>query len=280
MLRSIGKRVLQTVIVLFCVSLMIFVLLRIIPGDAITTMMGEHANADTIARLTKEMNLDKPFYVQFITYLKDICTGNFGTSYTLNKPVTELLAAAFPNTVKLAVMAAVIAWVIGMVCGIIAAVKKDGILDRLFMGFSLLGVSVPVFMVAMVLQYFIAYKLHWVDISGVKSWTGFILPAIALGWNSAGSIARLTRSTLVEVLQEDYINALTTVDGGVHFPLTVAEGGIFVLGDNRGISKDSRYPDVGQIDKREVLGKAIFLMYPGTDDGTYPREFERVGAIQ
>lgn len=206
MLRSIGKRVLQTVIVLFCVSLMIFVLLRIIPGDAITTMMGEHANADTIARLTKEMNLDKPFYVQFITYLKDICTGNFGTSYTLNKPVTELLAAAFPNTVKLAVFAAVIAWVIGMVCGIIAAVKKDGILDRLFMGFSLLGVSVPVFMVAMVLQYFIAYKLHWVDISGVKSWTGFILPAIALGWNSAGSIARLTRSTLVEVLQEDYID--------------------------------------------------------------------------
>ena len=83
-----------------------------------------------------------------------------------------------------------------------------------------------------------------------------------------------------EVLREDYINALTTVDGGVHFPLTVAEGCIFVLGDNRGISKDSRYPDVGQIDKREVLGKAIFLMYPGTDDGTYPREFDRVGAIQ
>lgn len=221
MLRSIGKRVLQTVIVLFCVSLMIFVLLRIIPGDAITTMMGEHANADTIARLTKEMNLDKPFYVQFITYLKDICTGNFGTSYTLNKPVTELLAAAFPNTVKLAVMAAVIAWVIGMVCGIIAAVKKDGILDRLFMGFSLLGVSVPVFMVAMVLQYFIAYKLHWVDISGVKSWTGFILPAIALGWNSAGSIARLTRSTLVEVLQEDYIDTAKAKGFG--------RGGVIIL---------------------------------------------------
>ena len=81
-------------------------------------------------------------------------------------------------------------------------------------------------------------------------------------------------------LQEDYINALTTVDGGVHFPLTVAPGCIFVLGDNRGISKDSRYPDVGQIDRREVLGKAILLMYPGTDEGTYPRDFGRVGAIQ
>lgn len=206
MIKSIGKRVVQTLIVLFCVSLMIFILLRIVPGDAVTTMMGEHANAETIARLTAEMNLDKPIYVQFITYIKDICTGDFGTSYTLNKPVTELLAVAFPNTVKLALLAALIAWVIGIICGIVAAVKKDGILDRLFMGFSLLGVSVPVFMVAMVLQYFIAYKMHWVDISGVKKWTGFILPAVALGWNSAGSIARLTRSTLVEVLQEDYID--------------------------------------------------------------------------
>ena len=80
MIKSIGKRVVQTLIVLFCVSLMIFILLRIVPGDAVTTMMGEHANAETIARLTAEMNLDKPIYVQFITYIKDICTGDFGTS--------------------------------------------------------------------------------------------------------------------------------------------------------------------------------------------------------
>ena len=206
MAKNLGKRLLQTLVVLFCVSLLIFILLRIIPGDAVTTMMGEHADAETIARLTKEMKLDQPVYVQFINYLKDICTGDFGTSYTLNKPVTQLLAVAFPNTVKLALLAAVIAWVIGIVCGIIAAVKKNGILDRLFMGFSLLGVSVPVFMVAMLLQYVIAYKLHWVEISGIKNWTGYILPAIALGWNSAGSIARLTRSTLVEVLQEDYMD--------------------------------------------------------------------------
>ena len=81
-------------------------------------------------------------------------------------------------------------------------------------------------------------------------------------------------------LQEDYTNAPTNVDGGTRFPLTVAEGCLFVMGDNRGVSKDSRYPDVGQIDKREVLGKAIFHMYPGTDDGSYPREMSRVGAIK
>lgn len=206
MVKNLGKRLLQTVVVLFCVSLLIFILLRIIPGDAVTTMMGEHADAATIERLTKEMQLDQPVYVQFVTYLKNICIGDFGTSYTLNKPVKDLLAAAFPNTVKLALMAAVIAWIIGIVCGIIAAVKKNGILDRIFMGFSLFGVSVPVFMVAMVLQYVVAYRLHWVAISGVEKWTGYILPAIALGWNSAGSIARLTRSTLVEVLQEDYMD--------------------------------------------------------------------------
>ena len=81
-------------------------------------------------------------------------------------------------------------------------------------------------------------------------------------------------------LEEDYINTPTTVNGGTSFPLTVAPGCIFVLGDNRGISMDSRYPEVGQIDKREVLGKAILLMYPGTDEGTYPRDFARVGGVK
>ncbi len=206
MAASIGKRVLQTVLVLFLVAFAIFVLLRIVPGDAITTMLGEHASEETIERLTAEMGLDQPFYVQFWKYMTGILKGDFGTSYTMNRPVTELIGAAFPNTVKLAVMAAVFAWALGIVCGVIAAIRKDGFLDRMFMGLSLFGISVPVFMVAMVLQYFMAYKWGWFPISGVESWKGFVLPAIALGWNSAGSIARLTRSTLLEVLQEDYID--------------------------------------------------------------------------
>jgi peptide/nickel transport system permease protein len=116
------------------------------------------------------------------------------------------MAAAFPHTLILALAAAVFAWILGIICGVIAAVKKNGFLDHLFMGVSLLGVSLPVFMAAMVLQYLLAYKLHWFPISGVDGWKGYVLPAIALGWNSAGSIARLTRSTLLEVLQEDYID--------------------------------------------------------------------------
>ena len=187
-------------------AFLIFVMLRIVPGNAVTTMMGEHVNVEAVERMTRELGLDQPVPVQFWRYLTGALRGDFGTSYSLNRSVSELIAAAFPNTVRLALAAAAVAWVVGILCGIIAAVKKNGLLDHLFMGFSLLGVSMPVFMAAMVLQYLLAYKLKLFPISGVSSWNGYVLPAIALGWNSAGSVARLTRSTLVEVLQEDYID--------------------------------------------------------------------------
>lgn len=206
MAKNILARILQAILVMLGVALLIFIMLRIVPGDAIVTMMGEHAKLETIERMTRELGLDQPVYVQFWRYITGALRGDFGTSYALNRSVYELIGLAFPNTLRLAVAAAIVAWITGIICGIIAAVKKNGILDHLFMGFSLLGVSVPVFMVAMVLQYFLAYRLKLLPISGVDSWQGYILPAIALGWNSAGSIARLTRSTLLEVLQEDYID--------------------------------------------------------------------------
>lgn len=206
MAKNILARILQAILVMLGVALLIFIMLRIVPGDAIVTMMGEHAKLETIERMTRELGLGQPVYVQFWRYITGALRGDFGTSYALNRSVSELIGLAFPNTLRLAVAAAVVAWITGIICGIIAAVKKNGILDHLFMGFSLLGVSVPVFMVAMVLQYFLAYRLKLLPISGVDGWQGYILPAIALGWNSAGSIARLTRSTLLEVLQEDYID--------------------------------------------------------------------------
>lgn len=206
MAKNILARILQAILVMLGVALLIFIMLRIVPGDAIVTMMGEHAKLETIERMTRELGLDQPVYVQFWRYITGALRGDFGTSYALNRSVSELIGLAFPNTLRLAVAAAIVAWITGIICGIIAAVKKNGILDHLFMGFSLLGVSVPVFMVAMVLQYFLAYRLKLLPISGVDSLQGYILPAIALGWNSAGSIARLTRSTLLEVLQEDYID--------------------------------------------------------------------------
>ena len=200
------KRLLQAVLVLLLVSLALFVMLRIVPGNPVAVLMGEHANEATIERLTAELGLDQPIHVQFFRYLGGAIRGDFGTSYSLGKPVSQLMGAAFMNTLLLALAAALFAWIVGGLCGLLAAIRKNSIPDRLFMGFSLLGISMPVFMVAMILQYVFAYWLHWLPISGISDWRSFILPAIALGWNSAGSIARLVRSTLADTLEDDYID--------------------------------------------------------------------------
>ena len=215
-LKSIGKRILGSLPVLIGVILVIFLMLRILPGNAIVTMMGEHVNEANIARMTAELGLDQPWYVQFWVYLKGLFTGDMGTSLKYHKPVSDLIATYFPTTVRLAAYAAVVAWVVGIFCGVISAVRKDKLVDRLFMGFSLLGVSVPVFMTAMVLQYFFAYQLKWFPLQGTtQGFLSYVLPAIALGWNSAGSVARLTRSTLLEVMQSDYIDTARAKGRGV-----------------------------------------------------------------
>ena len=200
------KRIAQALLVLLLVSLMLFVLLRIVPGNPVAVLMGEHANQATIDRLTAELGLDQPIHVQFFRYLSGAVRGDFGTSYSLGKPVSELMGTAFVNTLLLSLAAALFAWITGGLCGLLAAIRKNSIPDRLFMGFSLLGISMPVFMAAMILQYVFAYWLHWVPISGTADWRSFILPAVALGWNSAGSIARLVRSALLDTLEEDYID--------------------------------------------------------------------------
>ena len=206
MRRSILQRLAQALIVLIGVVLLTFVMLRVVPGNPIETMMGEHADAATVARMTAELGLDEPLSRQFMRYLSSAVRGDFGTSYSLGKPVSALLRGAFVNTLKLALFAALFAWVIGIASGLVCAVCKNRLPDRLFMGFSLLGISLPVFMAAMFLQYVFAFKLHWLPISGTDSWKSFLLPAIALGWNSAGQVTQMTRTSLLETLQEDYID--------------------------------------------------------------------------
>lgn len=205
--QSIGKRILGSIPVLIGVILVIFLILRILPGNAILTIMGEHANEATVAQVSAELGLDKPWYIQFWVYLTGLLTGDMGTSIKYHRPVAELLRAYFPVTIRLSVTAAVFAWVVGILCGVVSAMHKDKLADRLGMGFSLLGVSVPVFMTAMVLQFFLAFRVKWFPLQGTEhGLLSYILPAVALGWNSAGSVARLTRSTLLEVMASDYID--------------------------------------------------------------------------
>lgn len=205
MVKRVVKRILISIPVLIGVVLAIFIMLRIVPGNPVTTMMGEHVNPAVIEKISQEMGLDQPYYIQFLQYIFHALQGDFGTSYRLNQNVTQIILEAFPNTVKLSLLAAAVSWMIGIAAGVIAAVKQNRLLDRLFMGCALMGVSMPVFMTALVLQYVFAFKLKWFPVSGFDSFQAMILPAIVLGWNSAGSIARMTRSNLVEIMQEDFI---------------------------------------------------------------------------
>ena len=205
MRQNIIRRLLESIAALIGVTFVIFIMLRVIPGNPIEAMMGEHANQATINRMTAELGLDQPIHIQFIRYITGALRGDFGTSYSLGKPVSALMRTAFFNTLRLSVLASIFAWIVGIVCGVISAVRKNGLEDHIFMGFSLLGVSVPVFMIAMLLQFCFGYYLHLLPISGSAGWQNFILPSIALGWNSAAAISRLTRSTLIDVLTEDYI---------------------------------------------------------------------------
>jgi peptide/nickel transport system permease protein len=151
------------------------------------------------------MHLDDPAIIRFIRFIIGAIKGDFGISYKLNRSVTSLIMDAFPSTLVLALCAAFVSWIIGIPAGIISAVKRNSVTDNAVMSFSLLGVSMPVFWAGLLFQYIFALKLGILPVSGFDGPEYVILPAIVLGWSSAGTIARLTRSCLLEVMRNDYI---------------------------------------------------------------------------
>lgn len=205
MKRYIFKKILVAIPIIFGMSLITFILLNVVPGDPVTLMMREHISPDVVSRVRSQMHLDDPSYIRFFRFIGDAIRGNLGISYKLNRPVSELLFEAFPNTIMLAISAAIVSWIIGIPAGILSAVKKYSFIDNFFMGFSLLGVSMPVFWSGLIFQYIFSLKLGILPVSGFDGPEYMIMPAIVLGWSSAGTIARLVRSNLLEIMENDYI---------------------------------------------------------------------------
>jgi peptide/nickel transport system permease protein len=203
--KYLGKRVLQAIGVIFCISLITFFVLNIVPGNPVRIMLGEYATEETIARVTTEMGLDKPIVVQYVNWLKNMLTGNFGTSYFQKKPVIDILTKSFLVTAKLAGFAYILAIVLGVVIGVVAAVNRGKWVDSLLMTISVLGISAPSFWIAIILQIIIALQLKLLPLSGIEGFSSFILPGIALGTRYAASVARITRTSMLEVLSQDYI---------------------------------------------------------------------------
>ena len=199
------KRILQAIGVVFCISLITFFVLNIVPGDPVRIMVGDMADDATIEQVRHSMGLDRPVPEQYVDWLGNMLQGDFGTSYTQNKPVTTLMLNAFKITAQLAGGAYILAVVLGVVMGVVAAVNRGKWLDRTLMAIAIFGISAPVFWMAIILQIVFALTLHWFPLSGAKNIVYFILPAIALGARYAASIARVTRTSMLEVLGQDFM---------------------------------------------------------------------------
>lgn len=206
MLSYIIKRILIAIPILIGIVFLIFAMLQIIPGNPIAVMMKEKANPEVIANLTERMHLNDPWYIRFVRYVWDAIHGDFGISYKMkNREVADMIMDAFPNTVKLTVAALAVSWCIGIPTGIISAVKRGSWLDNTLMTFALCGISMPTFWVGLLFQYVFGHTLRLLPISGFSSFEHLIMPAFVLGWSYSGSIARMTRTNLLEAMHNDYI---------------------------------------------------------------------------
>ncbi len=205
MMRLVGHRVLMTVPTLFGVLLVAFLLLNVAPGDPVMAMVGERADAATIARLRAELHLDDPLPAQFGRYLWGVVRLDLGRSYITQRPIAEDLAARFPKTVQLALAAMLIAALSGITLGVLSAIRPGGAVDRLAMLVSYLGVSFPVYWVGLLLILVFAVVLRWLPPSGSGGLAYLVLPAFTLGTRSMAFLARMTRAAMLDVLSSDFV---------------------------------------------------------------------------
>ena len=214
--KYILKRAVLAVMIIFAISLLTFIVLNVIPGDVVAAMLGEFASKDAIETARHQLGLDVPLPLQYLRWLHGLVTGNLGTSYFQRKAVLTLILQAFKYTFVMAIAAYIIAIVIGLLFGVLAAVYHNRIIDRILMSLSIFGISAPSFWIAIILQIFVGLKLGWFPVSGVKSAVWWVLPSFSLGIRSAASIARVTRTSMLEVMKQDYIR--TAFAKGISYP--------------------------------------------------------------
>ncbi|MDM9649327.1 ABC transporter permease [Rhizobium sp. S163] len=199
------RRLAQALLILIGVAAITFVLLYALPADPARMIAGRSATAQTVASIRHELGLDQPLLVQFFTYLTGLAQGDLGRSYAQKTEVWTLIVARLPATLTLMVAGILVEVVLGITFGTIAAVKRGGLVDRLVMMASFVGVSAPQFVVALLLLYVFAVTLGWFPMSGYGSFAHVVLPAATLGVLGAGWYARMVRSAMIDVLNQDYV---------------------------------------------------------------------------
>jgi len=213
MLRAIGFRLLSLLLTLLVISVAIFVILEVLPGDPAAIMLGTSLQPDTLAALRHQMGLDQPALVRYLAWIAGIFAGNLGVSYSYGVPVAELIRDRLTVTVPLTLMAITLSLSIALPLGVFAAARQRGLVDLGATIFSQLGIAIPNFWVGLLLILFFALSLGWFPAGGFKGWSeGFwpalkalVLPAVALAIPQSAILTRITRSAVLDVMNEDFV---------------------------------------------------------------------------
>jgi peptide/nickel transport system permease protein len=206
MLRYIGNRLLFAIPTVFLVTVLVFLLLYAIPGDPAEIFLGENRSTpELLAQVRKDMGLDRPLYVQYGSYMWNALQGDLGRSLNNNRLVRDEIFSRLPSTLELTVAALLIGVVLGVSLGIVAALKHNTWVDSLVMMVALIGVSMPVFWLSLLLIFLFSVQLNWLPSIGQGGINRLIMPALALGLVSSSTLARLVRSSMLDVMNQDFI---------------------------------------------------------------------------
>jgi peptide/nickel transport system permease protein len=285
--RYVLRRLLAVIPVLLGISTLVFLIMALIPGDPALAILGPYATPERVEELNHELGLDQPIAVRYVTWLGNVVQGDFGRSYSLNRPVLDEFLDRLGPTLILAGAALLVGSLLGIVMGVGAAVRQYGWQDRLLTFLALIGISTPSFWLGLMLILAFAVWLGWLPVSGMVAIYGgggpldllrhLLLPALALGLVAAGVIARLTRTSMLEVLRQDYVriartkgisekrvvylhafkNALVSV-----VPVIGLQAG-FVLGGAVYIETVFEWPGVGRMLVEAISTRDLLLVQAG-----------------
>ena len=261
MLNYFLKRVLGLIPTLLIVAVLVFLFVHLLPGDPARLVAGQDADESVVALVRQDLGLDKPLPVQFFHFFTNVVQGNFGTSMVSKRPVAEEIAQRFMPTLWLTLASMAWAVLFGMVIGVVSAVWRNRWPDRLGMTLAVSGISFPAFALGMLLMQVFSVNLGWLPTVGADSWQHYILPSITLGAAVAAVMARFTRASFVEVMQEDYMR--TARAKGVRESLVVVKHGLrnamipvvtmmglqfgFLLGGSIVVEKVFNWPGLGRL---------------------------------
>ena len=281
------KRLLLTLPVLLGISIIVFFIMALIPGDPALAILGSYATPENVAKLRTEFGLDKPLLQQYLIWLTNLMQGDMGRSYSLNRPVLDEVLERLGPTMLLAGTSLLICTLLGLVTGIVSAVKQYGWQDKVLTLIVLIGISTPSFWLGLILVLLFSVQLHWFPASGMFAIYGggdiadllhhLVLPAITLAVVATGVIARLTRSNMLEVLRQDYVrtarakglserkviykhafkNALVNI-----IPVIGIQAG-FVLGGAVYIETVFQWPGIGRMLVTAITTRDILLVQGG-----------------